>query len=191
VRVFDEGGEGGILHGNISLSVDRSAIRPDLNLQGNWHFKTGNCGNPIENEIEFQSWNEILVPGVWEDQGYKNYDGISCYAKQFTLDGQFENKKMVLMLGKIDDLDMVYVNGVLVGQSGDFENAAQQNISEMFNQFRGYYLPEDVLNHKGINTIIVKVYDYWGVGGIWQGDIGLISQDHYIASWRKRKDFYR
>ena len=191
IRVFDEGREGGIVHGKVSLSVDENAIHPDLSLQGEWKFKTGNCGNPSEELIDFSAWANIIVPGTWEDQGYKNYDGMACYSIEFNLLEQFKNEKMVLLLGKIDDLDMVYLNGVLIGQSGDFSAANAMQRSEMYKQLRGYYIPDDVLNHHGLNMIIVKVYDHNGVGGIWDGDIGLITQENYIAYWRRIKNSNR
>lgn len=187
VRVFDEGGEGGIIHGEIAIMVDNSSVFTDFDLKGNWKFETGNCSGLPEKD-NYDSWDEIYVPGTWEDQGYKNYDGVACYAKEFELDNQFAGKRMVLMLGKIDDLDMVYLNGVLIGQSGSFEIATVQQRSDTYKMVRGYYIPPGVLNDDGKNILIVKVLDYIGMGGIWDGSVGLITQDNYIKFWRNRRN---
>jgi sialate O-acetylesterase len=187
VRVYDQGGEGGIIHGNIAIMVDRSSIYPDIDLQGEWKFKTGFCQDmPAKNEYE--NWNEIYVPGIWEEQGYKDYDGIACYVKEFDLEGKYDDQRMVIMLGFIDDLDMVYINGTLVGQSSDFEVETVHQRSDTYKQFRGYYIPPGVLINSGTNVIVVKVLDYTGLGGIWDGTIGLITQDNYIDYWRKKRN---
>lgn len=187
VRVFDEGGEGGIIHGDISIMVDNSAVYTDLDLQGDWKFKTGDCSG-LPDQSDYRSWDEIYVPGTWEDQGYKNYDGVACYAKEFNLNGQFEDDRMVLMLGRIDDLDMVYLNGVLIGQSGEFVKETAYQRLDQYKVIRGYYIPPGILNENGKNVLIVKVLDYTGLGGIWDGSIGLITQDNYISYWRKKRN---
>lgn len=183
VKVFDEGGEGGIVHGDISIIIDQSSIIPDYNLQGEWKFNTGDCsGNPAD--MNYSSWDEIIVPGTWEDQGYKYYDGVACYVVEFNLEDEFLDQRTVLLLGKIDDLDMVFLNGKLIAQSGDFNEQTVMLRNDMYRQLRGYYIPEGILNQNGKNVLAVKVFDLFGFGGIWDGSVGLISQDNYINYWR-------
>ena len=190
VRVYDQGGEGGIVHGKVALMVDRASIYPEVDLQGEWKFRTGSCADLPERR-EYQLWDNIVVPGIWEDQGYKDYNGTACYVTEFDLEGEFAGKRMVLLLGRIDDLDMVYINGTLIGQSGDFEIETVQKYSDMYKQYRGYYIPPDVLKESGNNVLVVKVLDYTGLGGIWDGAIGLITQDKYIDYWRKKRNAIR
>jgi hypothetical protein len=187
VRVYDQGGAGGIVHGKVGLMVDRSSVLPELDLQGDWKFRTGFCADQPESR-EYENWENIVVPGIWEDQGHKNYDGTACYVTEFDLENKFRGKRMVLLLGKIDDLDMVYINGTLIGQSGDFEVETVRKYSEMYKQQRGYYIPPDVLKENGTNVLVVKVLDYTGLGGIWDGSVGLITQDKYIEYWRKKRN---
>jgi len=187
VRVYDEGLEGGIIHGDIAIMIDFDAIPVAYDLQGTWKFKTGDC-NIVKNAAwNFSDWDEIIVPGIWENQGYKSYDGIASYAIAFDLNNEFDGERMVLVLGKIDDLDQVYLNGKLVGQSGDFTKNTLYNNSESHQQLRGYYLPIDALNNNGKNILIVKVLDAGGVGGLYKGSVGLITQAHYINYWRARR----
>jgi len=190
VRVFDEGGEGGFIHGDISIAIDRSSINTDLNLQGEWKFKTGICSG-IPDEMDYQDWDEIIVPGTWEDQGYKHYDGKACYVTEFELEGQFEGDRMVLILGRIDDLDMVYLNGILIGQSGEFSEVTAYDRSDIYKTIRGYYIPPGILNDEGKNVMVVKVLDNGGLGGIWDGSVGLIKQDNYIQYWRNKRKSMR
>ncbi|MEJ2594825.1 MAG: glycoside hydrolase, partial [bacterium] len=115
-------------------------------------------------------------------------DGTACYVTEFELNGQFSGKRMVLLLGRIDDLEMVYINGKLIGQSGDFEIETVQKYSDMYKQFRGYYIPPGVLHEDGVNVLVVKVLDYMGLGGIWDGTVGLITQEKYIEYWRRKRN---
>lgn len=185
IRVYDDGGEGGIIHGTVAILVDFTAVNTEFDLSGDWKFRIGKCKeNPQADD--YSNWDEIIVPGAWEDQGYKDYDGLACYVKEFFLEGQFDNKRMVLLLGRIDDLDMAYLNGKLIGQSGEFAVETVEIRNETFKQFRAYYIPQDILIDNGKNVLTVKVYDHSGMGGIWSGTIGLISQDKYIQYWRNR-----
>jgi len=190
IRVYDDIGEGGIIHGDISVVVDRDAIPLDVDLQGSWKFKTGRYAH--EDLDRLSLWDDIIVPGFWENQGYKNYDGYACYALEFEVEQGFLTRRMVLALGKIDDIDQVIVNGVLVGQSGEFTPSTVDQRSDSYQQVRGYYLPVDLIKADQKNTIVVRVYDRSEGGGIYSGSIGLISQDHYIKYWNnKRRSQYR
>ena len=185
VRVYDDLGEGGIIRGDISIVIDRDAIPVDIDLQGKWKFKTGRYAH--EDLQNSDNWDDIIVPGFWENQGYKNYDGYACYALSFVADEKLIAERMVLVLGKIDDLDQVIVNGVLVGQSGEFDPSTVQNYSNTYQQLRGYYLPVNLIKKGQENRIVVRVYDATQGGGIYTGSIGLISQDHYISYWNNRR----
>lgn len=188
VRIYDEGGEGGIIHGDIAIIIDFEAIPVDYDLQGTWKFKTGDCEIVKNEEWNFSNWGEIIVPGIWENQAYKSYDGIAVYATEFDLNNEFDGERMVLVLGKIDDLDQVYLNGKLVGQSGDFDKSTLYNHPDSHKQLRGYYLPIDALNNNGKNILIIKVLDAGGLGGLYKGSVGLITQTHYIDYWRAKRN---
>lgn len=185
VRVYDDVGEGGIVHGDISLVVDRDAIPLDVDLQGSWKFKPGRDAHKDLKSVG--NWDDIIVPGYWENQGYKNYDGYACYVLDFSLEAEAIAERMVLVLGKIDDLDQVYVNGVLVGQSGAFKHSTVQQYSDTYRQLRGYYLPTNLLKTDQENRIVVRVYDAVEGGGIYTGSIGLITQENYISYWNSRR----
>ncbi len=185
VRVYDDLGEGGIIRGDISIVIDRNAIPVDIDLQGTWKFKTGH--NAHEDLKNTENWDDIIVPGFWENQGYKNYDGYACYVLDFVVAEKLLAERMVLVLGKIDDLDQVIVNGVLVGQSEEFIPSTVRRYPNSYQQLRGYYLPPNLIKKGQKNRIVVRVYDATQGGGIYTGSIGLISQDHYINFWNNRR----
>lgn len=186
VRVFDEGGEGGFIHGELAIVADMSSIVPDINLQGNWKFATGHCQN-LPEKSSYDNWDEIIVPGTWEDQGYKNHDGKACYVLEFDVSPEDSSQRMILLLGKIDDLDMVFLNGTLIGQSGPFNRATFEKRNDIYKQNRAYFIPPGILQANKKNVLLVRIWDFTGLGGIWDGTVGLISQKNYIRYWRNKR----
>ncbi len=185
VRVYDDTREGGIVSGDISLLVDKDAIPVDIDLQGIWKFKTGQYAYE---DLEFaKSWDDIIVPGDWENQGYKNYDGYACYALAFVPNTDLITERMILVLGKIDDLDQVFVNEQLIGETGEFDPSLIYGFTEFHNKTRAYYLPPNLIKKNQRNSIVVRVYDGRERGGIYAGSIGLISQKNYIKYWNNRR----
>jgi hypothetical protein len=188
VKVYDSYDQGGIVSGDIGLYGGRTSVNLDLNLQSLWKFQTGDDPGRKESEFDDSSWPEIFVPAKWEDQGYRDYDGYAWYRKKFTYQGNSE-EKMVLLMGKIDDIDQVFINGILVGSTGNFPVKKWDNVSvgaECF-AFRGYYIPDGFLKKNQTYVIAVRVLDTGGYGGIYEGPVGIISQTKYIEYWRKMK----
>ena len=96
---------------------------------------------------------------------------------------------MVLLMGKIDDIDQVFINGILVGSTGNFPAKKWDDVyaGDAWIAFRGYYIPDGVLKKNQTNVIAVRVLDTGGTGGIYEGPVGIISQAKYIEYWRKIK----
>jgi len=157
----------------LALMVSTNAIAQDwelvMSLKGRWKFSIGDKMEWASTEYSDREWETIKVPEKWEDEGFNGYDGYAWYRKYF--DGAYlpKNKPVYLFLGYIDDVDEVYVNGQLVGFSGSFP----PKFSTAYKAKRRYLIPEEVLNYDGNNLISVRVYDKYGEGGIWSGDVGV------------------
>jgi hypothetical protein len=93
------------------------------------------------------------------------------------------------MMGKIDDIDQVFINGTLVGSTGNLTSRANSDVSagQEFDAFRGYFIPDGLLKKNQKNVIAVRVLDTGGAGGIYEGPVGLITQSKYIEFWRNIK----
>jgi sialate O-acetylesterase len=140
-------------------------------------------------DFDDSNWDEIFVPGKWEDQQYRDYDGYAWYRTKvkYTKDlGPY----LVLLLGRIDDIDQAFVNGQLIGGTGNLVPGESWHVDTGWEhrEFRGYYIPAGLLKQNQENVIAVRVYDSGGIGGIYEGPVGLITQDHYIDFWRKKKN---
>jgi len=136
-------------------------------------------------EVYRKQWKNIQVPATWESQGYQGYNGYAYYRKKVTIEKTSPGDLWVLLLGKIDDLDEVFINGKLVGALGEMDSDHPHVKGMERDELRGYYLPRGLLKAKTENEILIKVFDGGGDGGIYQGPIGLISQENYIKYWRE------
>jgi sialate O-acetylesterase len=187
VKVYDTEQAGGIVGGEIGVYGGKTAMKMDVNLQTSWKFKTGDDLNRRNPAFDDSKWSEIMVPAKWEDQGYRDYDGYAWYRKTFTYQGTGEDDRMVLLLGKIDDVDQVYINGTLVGSTGSFPGNDRGYSGTAYNAFRGYYLPAGLLKKGQKVVIAVRVLDTGGEGGIYDGPVGMLTQTRYIEYWRTIK----
>lgn len=191
VRVYDAELEGGILSGNIGLFRSDDQLNPDISLTGKWNFNTGDDPAWSEKSFDDSEWNNVFVPAHWETQGFKDYDGFAWYRKSFSLTEEYSDEKFVLLLGKIDDIDQVYINGKFVGSTGVWnfdETPTEFNRNNEYLELRTYFIPDDILKVNEDNTIAVRVYDGFMDGGIYEGPVGLITQKNYRDYWQKNND---
>jgi hypothetical protein len=180
VRVYDDEGDGGIVSGQLVLGYDIDMQLLSQNLAGSWKIAFKNYKGSLEIDYNDSKWDDIIVPGSWESQGYNNYDGYACYRRTFELDGQLTDEKLYMIMGKVDDKDRVYLNGKLIGETSDMYNTPLGDRSQGDWQIRrAYKIPSDLLNAKGKNAIVVLVYDREGMGGIHEGPIGLMTKEQY------------
>ncbi len=119
-------------------------------------MQTAGSSNLQENNVYDSKWGTHTVPGHWEGQGLKDYDGVVWYRRNVDIPAAAAGKPAQLMLGKIDDFDMTYVNGVQVGETKNW------------NTDRKYSVPAELVK-EGKMSIAVMVTDT-GVGGGFHGE---------------------
>ncbi|WP_374163746.1 sialate O-acetylesterase [Arcticibacter sp. MXS-1] len=99
-----------------------------------------------------KGWQNINVPGYWEDQGVKDLDGVVWYRKEIDVPASMTGIQARVFLGRIVDADFLYVNGELAG-----------NTTYQYPQ-RRYMLKAGMLR-PGKNTLVVRVINQIGKGG--------------------------
>jgi sialate O-acetylesterase len=114
-------------------------------------------GEPVWNAIDLQdgNWKSLIVPRYWEEQGYANIDGIGWYRKEVVLTEEQTKSNVTLHLGKVDDSDITWINGIEVGKT-----------EGLYDKDRIYTIDSEILR-PGKNMIVVRVNDTGGNGGIW------------------------
>lgn len=157
------------------LSANLWAFDWDLliSLEGRWKFNIGDSKDWAYPEFDDGHWETIPVPAMWENEGFHGYDGFAWYRKVFNGSYLPKNQPLFLFLGYIDDADEVYINGNLIGKSGSFP----PKFITAYRAYRKYMIPAGFINFNGDNLISVRVYDQYGEGGIFEGDVGIYTTE--------------
>ena len=126
-------------------------------------------------------WQTMNLPGLWEDGGIGEFDGIVWFRKSFILPENFDLKNANLKIGKIDDTDISWINGTIIGQT-----------YMQYQKLREYPVPEGLLK-QGENILVIRVEDYRGAGGIYGKDSEMMISDgkNEIAlagTWNYKKE---
>lgn len=177
VRVYDDGLDGGIVSGNVQVGYNPDVELLSQNLAGSWKIAFDDHKSYVATDFNDDDWRDIMVPATWESQGFGDYDGQACYRITFRLAKGLAGEILYLSLGKIDDRDEVYLNGNLIGTTDDmYGTALGSRLRGDWQIRRLYKIPPSLLNPTGNNTIAVIVSDSGGEGGIFEGPVGLMSQ---------------
>ena len=134
--------------------------------------------------LDETDWKSMDLPATWESNGYERLDGIVWFRKRFELSEADLEKKITLVLGRIDDTDITWVNGQKIG-----------GLKEQWNTLRTYTVPRDVIK-PGSNSIAIRVEDLGGGGGITGSLEELYVQigderRSLAGSWRFKVDAFR
>jgi len=133
-------------------------------ITGPWRFRTGDDPAYATRAYDEEAWETIPVPQRWERAGHPDYDGFAWYRTRFQVSGAGgQGTPAFLELGKVDDVDETFLNGVKLGQTGEFP----PNYRAEWLTYRRYAVPADALNWGGENVLAVRVYDGGGGGGLW------------------------
>jgi len=136
-------------------------------LQFEWKFKTGDNSAWAWAEYDDSAWETIEAGTNWENQGHETYDGFAWYRQQIFIPEDLrekaaENGGLILRLARIDDSDVTYFNGQILGSTGGLPPDYETGYGEL----RAYTVPMDRVGWGAQNTIAVRVYDGGGGGGI-------------------------
>ncbi len=110
-----------------------------------------------------QNWSPIKSGDFWENQGFKDFDGIGWYRTSINIPAT--EHPLTLYFGGADERAWVYLDGNLIGehQAG--------NVSELWKEPFYVQLPNPL--SPGIRQLTVKVIDTGGGGGLWK-DVYLV-----------------
>lgn len=104
-------------------------------------------------DYKSDNWQTMSLPTLWEDAGL-NLDGVVWFSREINIPESWQGEDLLLSLGKINDYDITWFNGVRVGRGID--------VSEL----RKYKVPGSIVV-PGKNRIVVEVLDIGNVGGMY------------------------
>jgi len=121
-----------------------SALKYDVGLNEEW-FKTS---------TDISAWKNLPVPQIWILPELAYIDGVVWVQYDVTLPKTSEGKPAVIQLGKIDDNDDSWLNGIKIGSTTGWDVKRIYNVSP------------GVLKG-GSNRICVRIVDTGGGGGVY------------------------
>lgn len=153
----------------ISLSVSSQSIVP-----AEWKFLKGDKPEYADSSHNEYWWNDISPLTSWENQGQMAYDGYAWYRVKVVVPNSMKRSAykyggLMLKLGKIDDADITYFNGHIIGTTGVFP----PDYVTAWDTPRAYIIPPEMVQWDAKNTIAVRVYDAGGFGGLNGGPVEL------------------
>jgi len=113
--------------------------------------------NWMRDNIKEKRWEDFSIPGLWAGSIYNNLQGIVWFRKHVSIPRTWNGKDLTLELGPIDEMDVTWFNGKIVGE--------HWNISD-WTVNRKYNVPGSMVR-AGDNTIVVRVINTSGAGGIY------------------------
>lgn len=146
----------------------------------------GVAGSWMTASYDDSNWGSTRVPGDWKTVGLGDFDGCVWYRRDVEIPASWAAKNLILELGPADDMDRVWVNGQLVGET---------TADGKWQEARRYVVPADCLDGAAVQ-ITVCVVDTGGVGslGARPEDMRLrmagISEEYAIqiaGEWRYQK----
>ncbi|WFB36976.1 glycoside hydrolase family 2 TIM barrel-domain containing protein [Kiritimatiellota bacterium B12222] len=146
-----------------------------------WKFSTDPDNTGVRkkwfaSDFDDSEWQNLAVPGLWENQGVNRpnpniadskrpYDGFAWYRCEVTLPEVLtKDGDLYLTLGAVDDMDVTYFNGVRIGKTGAETEGAYAVI-------RRYRIPAELIQGKTEHTLSVRVFDNVGGGGLTGPDL--------------------
>lgn len=123
-------------------------------LDGEWDIQYCSLQKHCQDSIQ-----KVFLPAIFTMdllQKVNDYRGIVILSKIIFIPKSLQSEYFLLSLGKIGDADRTYVNGKLVGTSGDFLSKE----FSVWNKTRYYIIPGEILNYDKNNHIKIEIACY-------------------------------
>lgn len=104
--------------------------------------------------LDDRDWKSMTLPNDWENAGMPDLDGVVWFRRTVEVPAAWAGRPLTLSLGKIDDVDTTFFDGVAVGHDSVYDRP------------RVYTIPAERAT-PGPHVIAVRVFDWIGGGGLW------------------------
>ena len=131
-------------------------------IDAHYHKEIAAASSWKDAETSDADWKEIELPGGFETV-LGAIDGMVWFRRDFEVSADMVGKELELSLGRIDDCDETFINGVKVGET-------PVTVENHWQHERRYKVPAGVVN-SGRNVIAVRVFDHYGDGGMFGPEV--------------------
>ncbi len=195
IRVYDGNEGGGIIDGRVGIYTRLDIIDLAVDLSGSWLFKPGDARERALPSFDVSDWDSIHVPSKWEKQGYPELDHFAWYRTSVNISKNLARDKLILLLGKVNDVDQVFFNGELIGETGEIPQWEEDEKDwewkdenkGKYKDRRAYFIPSGLIQTSEPNIIAVRVFDIGRNGGIYSEYVGIATREEYLQYQRRLK----
>ena len=147
----------------------RAVSVPELPVvAGEWHFQKGDDAAWKAREFSDSNWQVVALPDNWEHHSdYTNDNVYGWFRRHIEIPAECEGKDFDLLLGCVDDVDEMFLNGERIGGMGSFP----PDVRTAWDSQRRYRVPASLVRGDGSDVLAVRVFDATGGGGIFQEGI--------------------
>lgn len=133
--------------------------------QGDWKFQLGDAPGWKDSSFDDSAWQTVKLPTHWSTHTQGDIvNKFGWYRRRITIPASMRGKDIVFLIGKVDDVDETFVNGVKVGGMGTFPPA----YANAWTATRRYLVPARLLKGDGTDLIAVRDYNGAGDAGIYE-----------------------
>jgi beta-galactosidase len=133
-------------------------------VAGQWRFHKGDNANWKARELDDGSWQQVALPDNWEHHsGYTEDNVYGWFRRRIEIPADCRGKDFDLLLGRIDDVDEVWLNGQRIGGTGSFP----PDFRTAWDTERRYRVAASLVLGDGADVLAVRVFDGTGNGGIY------------------------
>ncbi len=158
-----------------------------IELNSGWRFKDADNLAFAKPDFDDSNWDSISVNKTWDKQGYPQSLKFAWYRVKVVIPSSLKKQatlkdSLIFHLGKIDDLDQVFLNGSLIGENTrpvppntEPKNSFKDSKIMYWDVSRRYALSvnDPRIHWDKPNVLAIRVYNWNGPGGIYSGDLYL------------------
>lgn len=144
------------------LQAGPSLDRVALDTTG-WRFRAGDDPAWKAPSLDDSAWSAFTPPPAYAQLRGFPAQSFGWYRRRFSVPAALRGKTVELALGKVDDVDETFVNGVKVGQSGSLP----PNYATAYGLSRRYVVPAKLLKGDGTDVVALRAYNGEGTGGLY------------------------
>jgi beta-galactosidase len=131
-------------------------------VEGTWLYHKGDRRDYKDPTLDTKDWQSVKLPALWQPSEFPNHSYI-WFRRTLKVPATLQGKPFLLLLGKIDDADVAYLNGHKIGATGRMP----PHYHTAWETPRQYRVDPKLLRADGNNVLAVRVYNGDGAGGIY------------------------
>jgi len=139
--------------------IPHAAVQPHLVLDGNgWLINPGDNPAWSAASVDDSGWRPVAVtePNTIPENSF------AWYRRHIVVPDVLRGKSFLLIIGKVDDVDDTFVNGVRIGGAGSLP----PNYITAYSETRRYIVPAGLLKGDGTDVVAVRAYNGPAGGGL-------------------------